>query len=344
MKAARDRLKSALTVKTQKSIDAEKGGQPRRRIRQCTEADVMKTYKLGTQVMESTNTGMDVVFATRIKDNVQVVIKTRKRSNSFKSASEERDWRATTEYQLNMPKTETLCEFFEVLETREYYYVIMEKVGGQDLFEQMATDRLNHLDSREVVRQILDGLRAMHTDGRIHKDLKIENVMIDRMETPTATPTATPVFDESSPCSPVIAKLIDFDTCQDWEPTSPKAKDVLGTDGYIAPEAYGGDYSPASDLYAVGVIMYKMLTGKFPLRPDIFDDQPGENWVGSPAMQRIQSKLRTEPINFTVPPFDKCPEAADLCGLLTAYDPDCRPTAEDALRHDWFLIQPDKLQ
>merc|ERR1719436_2017414 len=96
------------------------------------------------------------------------------------------------------------------------------------------------------------------------------------------------------PTSPVSAKIIDFDTVQDWEPSSPKAKDVLGTDGYIAPEAYAGDYSPASDIYCVGVIMYKLLTRKFPSNPEIFDDKPGENWVGSPAMKRIRERLRTE--------------------------------------------------
>merc|ERR1712178_215794 len=96
-------------------------------------------------------------------------------------------------------------------------------------------------------------------------------------------------------------KLIDFDTVQDWEPTSPKSRDVLGTDGYIAPEAYGGEYSPASDIYCVGVIMYKLLTRKFPSRADIFDDQPGENWVGSPAMKRIRERLKTEKMAFSRP-------------------------------------------
>merc|ERR1719327_1440077 len=104
------------------------------------------------------------------------------------------------------------------------------------------------------------------------------------MDSPQRKRTSVPGTPSENPCSPAMAKLIDFDTVQDWEPMSPKAKDVLGTDGYIAPEAYGGEYSPASDVYAVGVIMYKLLTGRFPSRPDIFDDEPGENWVGSEAM------------------------------------------------------------
>jgi len=202
------------------------------------------------------------------------------------------------------------------------------------LFEQMAREKLPILDAREVVRQVLEALTAMHNSGRIHKDLKFENVMVD----------TNPKNPPNVECgSPVSAKIIDFDTVQDWEPNSPKTKDVLGTDGYIAPEAYSGDYSPASDIYAVGVIMYKLLTRKFPSRADIFDDQPGENYVGSPAMKRIKERLRKEQIDFTLPPLDRCPEARELVESMLKFDPEARPTAEAALKHPWFNLDAEVL-
>merc|ERR1711937_427254 len=111
----------------------------------------------------------------------------------------------------------------------------------------------------------------------------------------------------------------------------------------IAPEAYGGDYSPASDIYAVGVIMYKLLTRKFPSRSDIFDDQPGENYVGSPAMKRIKERLRKEQINFTLPPLDRCPDARELVESMLKFDPEVRPSAADALKHRWFQLEPEVL-
>jgi len=325
-----------------------------RSIRKCTEPEVRSIYTIGTNVMPSTNTGMDVLHARRVADGKDVVIKRRMRHNSFKSAQEEREWRGTTEYQLNMPMVETICQFHEAIETPQAYYVVMEKVMGKDLFELMASERVPQEDAREVVRQILVALAHMHAKGRIHKDLKIENVMVayeggmspsrmrNRMGSvlgvnDPSSPKVNPMV-ANDPASPVRTKIIDFDTVQDWEPASPKCKDVLGTDGYIAPEAYGGTYSPASDIYAVGVIMYKLLTRKYPLRPEIFDDQPGENWVGSTAMQRIQRRLKTEPIDFSRAPFGSSPAARQLCAAMLAYEPQDRPHAEQALNMDWFKM------
>merc|ERR1719409_2408831 len=134
------------------------------------------------------------------------------------------------------------------------------------------------------------------------------NPKVPRSRSSGGSPSNSTQPADECPVSPVSAKIIDFDTVQDWEPSSPKTKDVLGTDGYIAPEAYSGDYSPASDIYAVGVIMYKLLTRKFPSKAEIFDDQPGENYVGSPAMKRIKERLRKEQIDFTLPPLDRCEE------------------------------------
>merc|ERR1719422_261786 len=96
-------------------------------------------------------------------------------------------------------------------------------------------------------------------------------------------------------------KVIDFDTVEDWSPKSPTATRVLGTDQYIAPEAYEGHYSPASDVFAVGVIAYRLLTGSFPFDENIFDDKPGENWVGSPKMREIREKLNNVRLDWQRP-------------------------------------------
>merc|ERR1711904_381478 len=94
-------------------------------------------------------------------------------------------------------------------------------------------------------------------------------------------------------------KLIDFDTLEEHTPKTPKAKDVPGTDQYIAPEAYSGNYSQASDMFAVGVIAYKLIVGKFPFPDDFFDDGPGENYTGSPKMKQIKKRLQDHNVDFS---------------------------------------------
>lgn len=343
----RQRLHLPLTIATGKKVGSRARRPRPGGIKRMTEAEVAKRYRLGEQVMESTNAGMEVVNAIRLDDGLHVVIKTRKRPESFKTVEVEREWRRTTEMQLGMPKTDRLCEYYEVLETENMYYVVMERVEGKDLFEVMGATKPALADAREIVRQTLEALAVLHGHGRIHKDLKIENVMVDlpAHASPRARDKQTTTQHRQGSSnidlgdrSPATTKLIDFDTVEDWEPTSPKAKEVLGTDGYIAPEAYLGQYSPASDIYAAGVVMYKVLVGDFPTSDDIFDDQPGQNWVGSPQMERIYQRLKSERIDFARPPLDQDHAAADLCTKLLSFDLRDRPSAEEALRHDWFLV------
>ena len=61
---------------------------------------------------------------------------------------------------------------------------------------------------------------------------------------------------------------------------------------YIAPEAYCGIYTTASDIFALGVMLYKVSTGSLPFCEEIFDDEAGQNYVGHVKMNQIRSKLR----------------------------------------------------
>lgn len=360
-------MKTSLTISTNRSakVGPLTMKEERKSIKSVSEAAFREEYALKGEVMESTNKGMSVLFATRLVDGMEVVIKVRERSKSFTRASEEKEWLATTEVQLNMPPTDTICQLIDVFATKHHYYVVMEKVEGKDLFEQMSDEHMRQGDAREIVYQILEALKTLHTQGRIHKDLKLENVMVDmnstmephspggkgtrrsltadlREKTRESSPKSGKAGGASPPHSPA-AKIIDFDTVEAWEPDSPKARDVLGTDGYIAPEAYLGEYSPASDVYCAGVIMYKLLTHKFPSSSDIFDDGPGENYVGHPAMMRIHDRLKAQKINFSRPPLNHSPEAADLVARMLRFDPALRPSAEEALAHNWFKMPMDEL-
>lgn len=313
----------------------EKTKKERRKIKVVD--SISDHYNFGQEVMPSSHSGMSVLFAKKVQDGLEVVIKVRAKNNSFCDRAEEKEWRASTEFMLNIPETEGIAKLYEVLEDKKGYYVVMEKVQGQDLFETMTGKGLLPVaEVKEVLRQLLKALADLHARNLIHKDLKLENVMFDR----TPPPNAKVDWDQfdSGQHSPVQVKLIDFDTVEHSRPDTPKkkAKDVLGTDQYIAQEAYAGNYSAASDIFAAGVIGYRLLTSKFPFKSDIFNDEAGDNWVGSPKMNEIRDKLRSYQINWDNRVFTLEPMAKDLLSSMLAVSGSKRPTAKAALAHPWL--------
>jgi len=303
-------------------------------------------YSLGTEVMPSFHRGMKVLNAIHRNTGTEVVIKVRVKKESFRTWDEEDEWRCSTEFMLGLNSCSNIARLYEVLEDDTAYYVIMEKVSGQDLFESIAGQALPPVDEvKEIISQVLVGLVELHTSGRVHRDLKLENIMLDRTPRPSRASSrkATAHQEEVlSPRSPVSVKLIDFDTVEEWAPETPKRRrDVLGTDQYIAQEAYDGNYSPASDVFAVGVIAYRLLTGKFPFKADMFDDKPGENWVGSPKMKEIRNKLRSFKIKFEgYSVFEQDQVACDLLRGMLAVNEQDRPSAAQALAHPWLAGAP----
>jgi serine/threonine protein kinase len=290
-------------------------------------------YSVGKEVMPSSHSGMQVIFATRKSDNLEVVIKVRAKGRSFCDREEENEWRSTMEFMLNLPETEGIAKVYEVLEDPRGYYVSMEKVAGQDLFETVAGRGVMPItEVKEVMKQLLKALKELHGRGCIHKDLKLENIMFER------SPAVNAKVDwDNADKSPIQVKLIDFDTIENCRPETPKlARDVLGTDQYIAQEAYAGHYTPASDIFAAGVIGYRLLTSRFPFKSSIFNDEAGENWVGSPKMKEIREKLCRQQIDWTHRIFIAEPDAKDLLTSMLSMKECLRPTAEEALSHPWL--------
>eukprot|EP00747_Dinoflagellata_sp_TGD_P138110 gnl/TRDRNA2_/TRDRNA2_175751_c3_seq2.p1 gnl/TRDRNA2_/TRDRNA2_175751_c3~~gnl/TRDRNA2_/TRDRNA2_175751_c3_seq2.p1 ORF type:complete len:666 (-),score=146.75 gnl/TRDRNA2_/TRDRNA2_175751_c3_seq2:154-2151(-) len=303
------------------------------------DGDFAKRYIIGEEVMPSVHRGMQVLFAKRRQDSLEVVIKKRCKEQSFARIREEMDWRANMELMLNLPKSENVCQLYEVLEDPKAYYVVMEKVEGKDLFESMDSEGPWPIDdARLVLQQLLDSVVRLHSEGYVHKNINLDNVMIDSPPSSRKSPMSN--GSSLSPGQTSFArtvKLMHFDNVEEWTPMSPKAKQILGTDHYIAPEVYSGNYSQASDMFAVGVIAHKLIVGKFPFPRDFFDDKPGENYVGSPKMKQIKQRLTTYNIDFDVEVFKKEPDAFDFCKRLLDSNVNERLEAVQALQHPFIV-------
>ncbi len=132
------------------------------------------------------------------------------------------------------------------------HYLVMERAEGESLGKLIARSRLFPLrDAVAIAREILAGIAAIHANGIIHADIKSDNVIVE-------------------PEPSRMVKLIDFGLARvqfmDDQVTTPHADEWLsGTPEYMAPEIIRGlGACFASDLYAVGIILYEMLTGTTP--------------------------------------------------------------------------------
>jgi len=356
--AARRKMRDglALQVTTKREGPITKGDSvqkiEKRKITVCSRfADF---YKIGAEVMPSTNTGMEVRHAKRVSDNLDVVIKVRTKGNSFVSKDDEQEWRRSTDMLLNLPVSENIAQIYDAMEDSHAYYIVMEKADGMDLFEVLHSEgRIPLGEAKAILRQLIQAVEDLHARGCIHKDLKLENIMVDSPKVGSKSGNKSPKHKHApkcdspkhgrgaaqeppSPTSPVV-KLIDFDTVETFSPKN-LAKSVVGTDQYIAPEAYTGHYSPASDVFSVGVIAYRLICGKFPFKNAMFDDEPGENWVGSPKMKEIQNRLKHFHINFEHPPWPTEPKARELARWMLQNNEKDRPTAKQALEHPFFEV------
>jgi hypothetical protein len=128
-----------------------------------------------------------------------------------------------------------------------HVYIAYEYVGGRTLRDAMRAGELRDREAVEAAAQILDGLAHAHGRGIVHRDVKPSNVLL---------------ADET----PISVRVLDFGLAQfDEAETLTAVGDVPGTLAYISPERLGGaDACSASDVWAVGVLLWEALAGRHP--------------------------------------------------------------------------------
>lgn len=133
-----------------------------------------------------------------------------------------------------------LCRLYDIVEVDGHRFIAMEYVDGEDLASLLRRiGRLPADKALALTRDLCAGLAAAHEGGVIHRDLKPGNVMIDGRGTARITDFGLAVLEHQ------------------------KVNEVAGTPAYMAPEQLaGGAASARSDIYALGLVLYEMFTGK----------------------------------------------------------------------------------
>lgn len=141
-------------------------------------------------------------------------------------------------------KHKNMPEILEVTESEGKTIVLEEYIDGTLLFELLEEELYTEKSVKLLVSEICDVLSLLHAHKIVHRDIKPENIMIDNCQN---------------------VRLIDFDSARIYKLYIPRDTEYLGTVGYAAPEQYDDTATDTrADVFALGVLMNVMLTGKSP--------------------------------------------------------------------------------
>jgi serine/threonine-protein kinase len=207
-------------------------------------------------------------------------------------------------------------------------YFVMEFLAGKSLTDVMAEVRLMPLPRLlSIAKQIATGLSAAHEAGIVHRDLKPDNVMV--LQRGAAGSTGSRDF----------CKILDFGIAKVGGEASrlTQAGSIFGTPHYMSPEqAAGTEVDRRTDIYALGIILYEMASGKVPFDAD--------NFMGILTQHMYKAVV---PIQALVPAPDISPGLDALIQKCLSKKPDGRYASMDRLIADLEKVEgglpPDAL-
>ena len=198
-----------------------------------------------------------------------------------------------------------IIKLFDCYQDKSYYYMVEEYCSGGDLFDYIQKEKFfTERKAGTIFNQLLLAVNHLHKKRIVHRDLKPENIVLIESKN-----------------KDVYIKLIDFGTS-----ITIKGKNLtqeLGTIYYIAPEVFMNNYNEKADIWSCGIILYTMLCGHPP-------------FCGNKE-NIIKSKILHSKLIFPSKEFKSVSkQAIEYIKHLLSYDPEDRPSAEEALNNKWL--------
>ncbi|KAJ3274635.1 hypothetical protein HDV01_002477 [Terramyces sp. JEL0728] len=204
-----------------------------------------------------------------------------------------------------------LVHLIEVIENDTHIGMVLEYASGGELFEYiLSRQNLSEKEAAKFFFQLIDGVSFLHHNGYVHRDLKLENLLLDKNRNMIIT---------------------DFGFANFYQPMGDRILSTsCGSPVYAAPELVVNDeyIGELADIWSCGVILYAMVCGSLP-----FDDDP-ENEDGE-NMAQLYKHIYESELTFPVKLTSECKH---LLKRILNTNPNERATMEEIKSHKW--LQP----
>lgn len=213
---------------------------------------------------------------------------------------------------LKMVKHPNILQLVDVYETRKEYYLFLELATGREVFDWILDQGYySEKDTSNVIRQVMEAVAYLHSLKIVHRNLKLENL----------------VYYNRLKHSKIV--ISDFHLAK---LENGLIKEPCGTPEYLAPEVVGRQrYGRPVDCWALGVIMYILLSGN----PPFYDEMDEDDYENHD--KNLFRKILAGDYEFDSPYWDEISESAkNLVSRLMEVDQDQRLTAQEAINHEWI--------
>jgi len=201
-----------------------------------------------------------------------------------------------------------VVQFLKVYATSSHLAIVMEFAAGGELFNRVCNaGRFGEEEARYYFKQLVEGVAYCHSQGVVHRDLKLENIVLDGSQPPQL-------------------KICDFGYSKSSLLHS-QPKSTVGTPAYIAPEVLSRQQYDGmkADVWSCGVTLYVMLVGCYP-----FED-PKDSKNFRHTINRILE------VNYTIPKYCKVSEECKaVFQAIFVRDPAKRMTIEEVRQCAWL--------
>lgn len=200
-----------------------------------------------------------------------------------------------------------IVKMHAIFDTEEHLLIVLDLMEGGELYDEIISRQLfTEKEAAHITKQLLEALVYLHEHGIVHRDLKLENLLLAKK-------------------GELTVKLADFGLSKLF--TGNSLKTACGTPFYVAPDILlateDSGYGPEVDMWAVGILIYILLSGRLPFSGE--DDQ------------ELFKNICDGDLVWKSPQFDTVSdEAKDIISHLIVVDPSVRYSAKVALTHPWI--------